>query len=221
VASKEARRVNLRDRLQNARLLLVTDPRPDLALRVAAAVRGGVDIVQLREKRASREELLPLATELKEVCEQAGGAFFTVNDDVELARLSGAAGIHLGQEDEPIANVREILDSGVIVGRSVGTVEEALEAVLEGADYLGVGTVYATPTKPDAVVTGLDLVREVALLSLPVPWFAIGGVTLETAREVAEAGAPGFAVVRAVLDADDPEAAARELRSYLEGTPGP
>lgn len=210
--------MNLRDRLQNARLLLVTDPRPDLALRIAAAVRGGVDIVQLREKRAPREEVFPLAAELKEICEQAG-AFFTVNDDVKLARLSGAAGVHIGQEDEPIASVRETLGSGVVIGRSVGTVEETLEAVREGADYLGVGTVYATPTKPDAVVTGLDLVREIALLSLPVPWFAIGGITLETAREVAEAGAPGFAVVRAVLDADDPEAAARELRSYFEETP--
>lgn len=210
--------MNLRDRLQNARLLLVTDPRPDLASRVAAAVRGGVDIVQLREKRASRKEILPLAVELKEVCEQAG-ALFTVNDDVELARLSGAAGVHLGQEDEPVARAREILGPSAIVGRSASTVEEALAAVREGADYLGIGTVYATPTKPDAAVKGPLLLREVALLSLPMPWFAIGGVTLETAREVAEAGAPGFAVVRAVLDAEDPEAAARELRSYFEGTP--
>ena len=206
------------DLLRNARLLLVTDPRPDLAARVAAAVRGGVDIVQLRDKHASREQLLPLASELKEICEQAG-ALFTANDDVELARLSNAHGVHLGQEDEPVAGAREILGPRAIIGRSAGTVEEALEAVREDADYLGVGTVYATPTKPDAAVTGLDLVREVARLKLSVPWFAIGGVTLETAREVAEAGAPGFAVVRAVLDADDPAAAARELRSYLERIP--
>jgi thiamine-phosphate pyrophosphorylase len=210
--------MNLQDRLRNARLLLVTDPRPDLAARVAMAVRGGVDIVQLRDKHASREELLPLASELKEICEQAG-ALFTVNDDVELARLSNAHGVHLGQEDEPIVGARAILGSHAIIGRSAGTVEEALEAVREGTDYLGVGTVYATPTKPDAVVTGLELVRGVARLKPPVPWFAIGGVTLETAREVAEAGAPGFAVVRAVLDADDPGVAARELRSYLERTP--
>ena len=210
--------MNLQDRLRNARLLLVTDPRPDLAARVAAAVRGGVDIVQLRDKHASREELLPLASELKEICEQAG-ALFTVNDDVELARLSNAHGVHLGQEDEPIVGARAILGSCAIIGRSAGSVEEALEAVREGADYLGVGTVYATPTKPDATVTGLELVRGVARLKPPVPWFAIGGVTLETAREVAEAGAPGFAVVRAVLDADDPGATARELRSYPERTP--
>ncbi len=209
--------MNSRDRLQNARLLLVIDPRPDLKARVAAAVRGGVDVVQLRDKHASHEELLPLAVELKEICERAG-TIFTVNDDVELARLSGAPGVHLGQEDLPVAHAREILGPQAIVGRSVGTAGEALEAVREGADYLGVGTVYATPTKPDAEVTGPLLLREVARLEPPVPWFAIGGITLQTAREVAEAGAPGFAVVRAVLDAQDPEAAARELRSYLEET---
>lgn len=209
--------MNLRDRLQNARLLLVTDPRPDLETRVAAAVRGGVDIVQLRDKRTSREELLPLTANLKEICERAG-AIFTVNDDVEIARLSGAHGVHLGQEDESVANAREVLGSQAIVGRSVGTAGEALTAVREGADYLGVGTIYATPTKPDATVTGLGHVRELARLNVPIPWFVIGGITLETAREAAEAGAPGFAVVRAVLDAEDPESAARKLRSFLPDT---
>jgi thiamine-phosphate pyrophosphorylase len=207
-----------KDRLQGARLLLVTDSRPDLVTRVQAAVRGGVDIVQLRDKRTPREELLPLAMKLKEICERAG-ALFTVNDDVELARLSGAAGVHLGQEDDPVASARKMLTSGAIVGRSVGSVNEALGAIREGVDYLGVGTVYYTPTKPDATVTGPILLREVARLSPPIPWFAIGGVTLETARAVADAGAPGFAVVRAVLDAKNPEAAARKLRSYLPDDP--
>jgi thiamine-phosphate pyrophosphorylase len=206
-----------RERLRNAHLLLVTDPRPDLEARVAVAVRGGVDIVQLREKYASREEALPLAVELNEICKKAD-ALFTVNDDIELARLSGAAGVHLGQEDEAVASAREALGPDAIVGRSAGTVDEALEAIQEGADYLGVGTVYTTPTKPDAKVTGLTLLREVARIRPPIPWFAIGGVTLETAREVAEAGAPGFAVVRAVLDAEDPTVAARSLRSYLGET---
>ncbi len=210
--------MNPGERLQDARLLLVTDPRPDLAARIAAAVRGGVDVVQLRDKRASREELLPLAVELKEICERAG-ALFTVNDDVELARISGAHGVHLGQEDEPIASAREMLGPGVVIGRSVSSVEEALEAVREGADYLGVGTVYATPTKPEEAAAGPALPREISGAAVPVPWFAIGGVTLETAREVAEAGAPGFAVVRAVLDAEDPAAAARELRSFLADAP--
>ena len=206
--------MNHRQLLQDARFLLVTDPRPDLAARVAAAVGGGVDVVQLRDKRASREELLPLAVELKEICERAG-ALFTVNDNVELARLSGAHGVHLGQEDEPTASAREMLGPGVVIGRSVSSVEEALEAVREGADYLGVGTIYATPTKPEEVMVGLALLRKISGAAISVPWFAIGGVTLETAREVAEAGAPGFAVVRAVLDAEDPAAAARDLRSLL------
>jgi thiamine-phosphate pyrophosphorylase len=209
--------MNPKERLKNARLLLVTDPRPDLTDRVAAAVRGGVDVVQLRDKRASREELLPLAAELKGICDRAG-AIFTVNDDVELARLSEAHGVHLGQEDASIESARRTLGANAIIGRSASSVGEAVEAVQEGADYLGVGAIYATPTKPDAEVKGPELLREVAREDLSVPWFAIGGVTLETVREVAEAGAPGFAVVRAVIDAEDPEAAARELRSYLEGT---
>lgn len=208
------RPVNLRDALQDPRLLLVTDPRPDLVSRVAAAVRGGVDVVQLRDKRATRDELLPLAEELAEAC-ALGGAIFTVNDDVELARLSGAAGVHLGQEDASVRDAREALGPEAVVGRSAGSLDEALEAVREGADYLGVGTVFATPTKPAATVAGLGLVAEISHAHLPTPWFAIGGIDLQNAREVAAAGAPGFAVVRAILDAEDPEAAARRLRSVL------
>ena len=216
--------MNPHDRLRDARLLLVTDPRPDLAARVEAGLRGGVDVVQLRDKRPSREELLPLAEELRDLCERSG-ALFTVNDDVELARLSGAGGVHLGQEDGPLAPARELLGPQAVVGRSASTPEEALEGVREGADYLGVGTIYATPTKRGGTVSGPDLLREVARLRPPVPVFAIGGITLETAAEAAEAGAGmaafGFAVVRAVLDADDPEAAARELRSHITEEPGP
>jgi thiamine-phosphate pyrophosphorylase len=206
--------VNPQEILRDARLLLVTDPRPDLASRVEAAVSGGVDVVQLRDKGATRGELLPLAEKLRKICVR-GGALFTVNDDVELARLSGADGVHLGQEDETIAKAREALGPDVLVGRSVGTVGEARRAVHEGADYLGVGTVFATQTKPDTDVAGLALVKGVAQEQLPVPWFAIGGVTLKTAPEVAAAGSKGFAVVRAILDAEDPEVAARELRRLL------
>jgi thiamine-phosphate pyrophosphorylase len=207
--------MNPRERLRDARLLLVTDPRPDLTSRVEAALRGGADIVQLRDKRASCEELLPLAVELKDICER-WGALFTVNDDVELARLSVAHGVHLGQEDASTENAREGLGPDSVVGRSASSVEEALGAVREGADYLGVGTIYATPTKSDAEVKGPSLLWEISHANIPLPWFAIGGITFETAREVAEAGAQGFAVVRTVLDAEDPEASARRLRSCLE-----
>ncbi len=196
------------------RLLLVTDPRPDLVDRVEAAVRGGVDIVQLRDKRSPRGDLIPLAERLKDACRRAG-ARFTVNDDVELARLVGADGVHLGEDDAPTPHARRVLGPGAVVGRSAGSVDVALEAVRGGADYLGVGAVFATPTKPEGEVAGLALIRALAHEDPPVPWFAIGGVTLETAGAIAAAGAPGFAVVRAVLDAEDPEAAARELRSML------
>ena len=180
-----------------------------------AAVRGGVDVVQVRDKKASREELIPLAEELKDVCGRAG-VLFTVNDDVELARRVGADGVHLGQDDDPTPHARGVLGPGVLVGRSAGGVAEVLEAVRGGADYLGVGAVHATPTKPEGEVAGLALIRALAREDLSVPWFAIGGVTLETAPAVAEAGAPGFAVVRAVLDAEDPENAARKLRALLD-----
>lgn len=202
------------ERLRGARLLLVTDPRPDLARRVAAAVEGGVRIVQLRDKSAGREELLRQSEALLEVCERHG-ALFTINDNPELALAAGAAGVHLGQEDGELARARDLLGDTAVLGRSAGTLEEARAAIAEGADYLGVGAVYTTPTKPDGDIGGLELLRELAAAELPVPWFAIGGVTLQTAGEVAGAGAPGFAVVRAVLDAEDPAAAARELRAYL------
>lgn len=200
--------------LQNARLLLITDPRPDLTDRVATAVRGGVDIVQLRDKGATREELLLLAEELAEVCDREG-ALFTVNDDPGFAHMCGAGGVHLGQEDAPIEEARELLGPESIIGLSAGSVEEAHRAVEDGADYLGIGTVFATPTKENAEAAGLALVKEMAREDLSVPWFAIGGIDLENAERVADAGAPGFAVVRAVLDAEDPETAARELRSIL------
>ncbi|MBA3789665.1 MAG: thiamine phosphate synthase [Rubrobacter sp.] len=214
MAAKEGRRMNVRENLRGARLLLVTDPRPDLVARVESAVRGGVDVVQIRDKRASREELIPLSAELRTVCER-GGAIFTVNDDVGLARISGADGVHLGHEDARTRDARALLGPGAIVGRSAGTLDEALNALHDGADYLGIGAVYATPTKPEGDVGGLRLVQEISRSNLPIPWFAIGGVTLETAPEVAAAGASGFAVVRAVLDAEDPEAAARELKVHL------
>lgn len=206
-----------RARLRNARLLLVTDPRPDLVDRVRAAVRGGVDVVQLREKDRPARELLLLAEELAEVCGE--DALFTVNDDLELAGICAAAGVHLGQEDASTAEARRLLGAEAVIGRSAGTVEEAREALRNGADYLGVGAVYPTPTKPGGDVGGLALIRRLSAEAPPVPWFAIGGVTLQTAEEVAEAGAPGFAVVRAVLDAEDPEAAARELRAHLPTGP--
>jgi thiamine-phosphate pyrophosphorylase len=201
--------------LNNARLLLVTDFRPDLSWRIGAAARGGLDVLQLRDGGGrSREELLLLAIELRELCDREG-VVFTVNDDPELARISGAAGVHLGQDDAPIPYARELLGPDAIIGGSAATVEEAMRSVEEGADYVGVGAVYRSRTKPDAEPGGLRLVRSVAQADLGVPWFAIGGITLRTAAEVATAGAPGFAVGGALLDCEDPESVARELRSYL------
>lgn len=129
-------------KIGDAKLLLVTDPRPDLVKRVEAAVRGGVDIVQLRDKHSPREELIPLAEQLKEACWR-DGALFTVNDDVELARLVGADGVHLGEDGAPTPHARGVLGPDVVVGRSAGGVA-ALEAVRGGADYLGSGR-YSPP----------------------------------------------------------------------------
>ena len=198
----------------DARLLLVTDYRPDLENRVRAAARGGLDVLQFRGESADPRTLAPLALQIREVCEREG-VLFTVNDDLELARLSGAAGVHLGQKDAPSSRAREILGSHVVVGGSAASLEEAIRTVQEGADYVGVGAVYPSRTKPDAEVGGLGLVHTIARAGLPVPWFAIGGITLETAPAVAAAGAPGFAVGGAILDAEDPEAVACGLKAYL------
>jgi thiamine-phosphate pyrophosphorylase len=196
------------ERLQRSLLYLVTES----ADAVERALAGGVDVVQLRAKNASDDEVVELGRAFRALTRSAG-ALFVLNDRPDLAAACDADGVHVGQGDSPVAAARAALGPDRLVGLSVET--PAQIAAAEGADYLGVGPVYATPTKTDVEAAGLGLVREAAR-SVRVPWFAIGGIDAETLDEVMAAGAHRVAVVRAVRDAPDPAEAARALRARLE-----
>jgi thiamine-phosphate pyrophosphorylase len=203
-----------RERLARSRLYLVLEARPhgeDPRALLDAALRGGVDVVQLRDKEVGDEALLAAAVPFRAVCEEHG-ALFVLNDRPELVEACGADGVHVGRSDASVSETRALVGSERVVGVSASTAGE-LESI-EGADYVGV-TAFATPTKEDAVPGGLELLHTAAA-ALTIPWFAIGGVELSNLAEVVAAGAPGVAVVRAIRDAADPEAAARELRSALD-----
>ncbi len=202
--------MNRRLRLRDARVYLILEGRPPANV-LEAALRGGVDVVQLRDKELSDDGLVRAAEPFRRAC-AAHEALFVLNDRPELVAATGADGVHVGQSDASVADARAAIGDDRIVGLSI-EVEAQLDAI-EGADYLGVGTVFATPTKTNSVAGGLELVRAAAA-RVTIPWFAIGGVDLGNVAEVVAAGAPGVAVVRAIRDADDPEAAARALRAAL------
>src|SRR5262245_36553423 len=195
-------------RVADARLYLVIGARPAV---VEAALRGGVDAVQLRVKGAADDDLVDVARELRRLC-SAHGALLIVNDSPELAVRAGADGVHVGQGDATADEARRVVGRDRIVGLSAETPGQI--AAARGADYLGVGPVYATPTKPEGVAAGLELVRAAARTAR-VPWFAIGGIDGTTLDDVKAAGATRIAVVRAIADATDPEAAARALKARL------
>jgi thiamine-phosphate pyrophosphorylase len=205
--------MNRRLRLAVAQLYVVLDGAHTHVL--DAALRGGVDVVQLRDKEASDDDLVRAAESIRSACD-AYGALFVLNDRPDLVAACGADGVHVGQRDASVADARAIVGDESLVGLSIET-EAQLDAI-DGADYLGVGAVFATPTKTESVAGGLELVRATAV-RVTIPWFAIGGIELANVAEVVEAGAPGIAVVRAICDADDPEAAARALRAALAEPP--
>ena len=175
------------------------------------ALRGGVDVVQLRDKTLTDRELVKAARLFRRACTRHR-ALFILNDRPDLVERCYADGVHVGRSDASVAEARALVGPKRLVGLSVSTFEELQD--VEGADYVGV-TAFATPTKKDAVAGGLDLLRDAAA-ALTVPWVAIGGIDLGNVAEVVAAGAPGVAVVRAIRDAPDPEAAARELRALLD-----
>jgi thiamine-phosphate pyrophosphorylase len=198
-----------RDRLHRARLYLVCDRRPEAFLR--AALAGGVDVVQLRDKDARDDELLAAAGVFRRVAD-AFGALFILNDRPDLAVAADADGVHVGQDDTPVAEARAVVGADRIVGRS--THSPAQIAASRDADYIAVGPVHQTPTKPGRPAVGLDLVRHAAAHA-PDPWFAIGGIDPTNVGAVVGAGARRVVVVRAITEAGDPEAAARALKDAL------
>lgn len=216
-----------RERLASASLYLCTDARRergDLAEFADAALAGGVDLIQLRDKGSPGEQRFgPLEArqelEALEVLADAArrhGALLAVNDRADIALAAGADVLHLGQDDLPLAVARGIVGEGSVIGRSTHDVDQVAAAVDEAVDYFCVGPCWPTPTKPGRAAPGLELVRHTAQLGTAKPWFAIGGIDADRLPQVLAAGARRVVVVRAITAAEDPGAAASSLKVALQ-----
>ena len=178
------------------------------------AIRGGAKTIQLRDKIQSKKELLPIAKQLKKLCAEHD-VLFIMNDHFDLALAVDADGLHLGQDDLPVKVARKLLPIDKILGRSARTVDQAVAAESEGADYIAVGSMYPTPTKETAQVVGPERLRQIRQ-TVTLPLVAIGGINKDNAAEVMAAGADSLAVIRAVVQAEAPEEAARQLVDIVE-----
>ena len=184
-----------------------------LASMTHSLIRGGVDLIQLRAKKESPKEILIMALEIAPLCRDAG-ILFILNDHPELISLSGADGVHVGQEDLSDAEARQLAGPGAIIGKSTHSLEQATAAALESPDYIGFGPLFATPTKPDYTPIGTGQIAAVhAMLSLPI--FCIGGIKLSNLPRVLEAGARRIVMVSDLLLAPDPEAQTMACKALL------
>jgi thiamine-phosphate pyrophosphorylase len=212
-------------RLALARLYLVCPPTPespagagqDLPGLLRGAVAGGVDIVQLREKHLGDDELVSVANAAQALCKRLG-VLLIVNDRPLVAAEAGADGVHVGQDDMPVNEVRELVGPDMLIGLSTHTPEQIDAQDARDADYIGVGPIHETPTKPGRTGVGSGLVRYAAAHAR-VPFFAIGGLDARNLGATIEAGARRAVVLRAIAGADDPERAARALRDLLDAHP--
>ncbi|MBI5310165.1 MAG: thiamine phosphate synthase [Actinobacteria bacterium] len=200
--------------LDGRRLYLVCDASFEQA---EAALTAGVEILQLRDRTLDDGELLRRASELAELAHRHGALFF-VNDRPDIALVCGADGVHVGQADLPTSAIRELAGDRLLIGRSTHTPKQIQAALAESNDYLSVGPVHATPTKPGRPAVGLELVAHAAA-TVSRPWFAIGGIDATTLPAVTGAGATRVAVVRAVTDDADPAAATIALKRALGDEP--
>ena len=205
--------------LENKKLYLVTNSdkfntEDEFLDAVASALEGGVDIVQLREKNMSANKIIEIGKKIKLLCAEYN-AIFIVNDRVDIAYVLGADGVHLGQDDMDIFSARKILGNNKIIGISTHAPEQALKAVNEGADYIGMGPVFSTPTKLGRDAVGLDYVKWVSE-NITIPAFAIGGINLENVKEVVACGAKRIAVVRAIMNNKNPERCAEKFYSIIK-----
>jgi thiamine-phosphate pyrophosphorylase len=211
------------DRFIAARLYTITCPPKDGAsgydAMVRAACEGGADIVQFRDKLITGRERYTVATRLRKICRDAN-VLFIVNDALEVALTVQADGVHLGQDDLPVAEAKKLMHpmgvKNFLVGASTHSLEQALEAEKQGADYIGIGPVFATPTKPTYNPVGVELVRAVTS-HVKVPHVAIGGIDVSNVAEVLAAGAQRVAVVRAVCGAADIKSAAKKMKEAIVG----
>lgn len=199
--------------LARSRLYLVTSPSDNLFSTVEASLQGGLTLLQYRDKTADDSIRLSHAQKLRQMCHHYG-ALFIMNDRVDLALAVDADGVHLGQQDIPIALARQLLGPQRIIGRSTTNPDEMQRAIQEGADYIGVGPVFETPTKPGKPAAGFDYVRHASENS-PIPWFAIGGIDMNNLNEVLAVGAERVAVVRAIAAAEQPTLVTQYLLSQL------
>ncbi len=204
--------------MKDFRLYFIADIKPDMThppvSLVAQAVAGGVDIVQLRYKGATKEELLALGRELKPLVHFQNIPFI-INDNVEAALELGADGVHLGQDDMPVKEARGLLGPNKIIGKSTHSLAQALAAQEEGVDYLAIGPVFPTTTKEMSIAwLGTDVLKKLARV-IHIPWLAIGGINKDNLLEVVFSGTERVAVVSAIAGADDVSDTARELKSFL------
>ena len=205
--------MSARDRIASTRLYLVCDARPRAFLE--AALRGGVDAIQLRDKTLGDRALVAAAREFRAAADGAG-ALFILNDRPDLVAACAADGVHVGQDDAGVVAARAAVGRDRIVGRSTHAPGQGAAAEADpDVDYLAVGPVHATPTKPGRAAAGLEYVAWAAA-NVTKPWFAIGGLDARNVHEVTARGASRIVVVRAIADAADSEAAARALRERLE-----
>jgi thiamine-phosphate pyrophosphorylase len=221
VSPGRSRGESRRERLRGARLYLVVEAEPGGRAAeplLLAALRGGTDMVQLRDKGAGDDAILRAASRFRRLCSEHG-ALFWLNDRPDLALAAGADGVHVGQADAPVAEVREQVGSELLIGLSTHSPAQLKAGLDSDADELSVGPVFETPTKRGRAAVGLGYVRYAARVA-DRPWFAIGGIDLDNVPEVVAAGARRIVVVRAIRDAADPRAAAVALRGALEGVPG-
>lgn len=205
-------------RLARSRLYLCTPLRADLPAFLDGVLAAGVDVVQLRDKHADADALRAAAASFHAAA-AAHAALFVLNDDPELAAEVDADGVHVGQEDAPVADARAAVGAERIVGRSTHSREQFAETLATDADYLAIGPVHATPTKEGREPIGLEPVRQAAQMA-DRPWFVTGAMSAETIPAARQAGARGWVVVRAITDADDPAAAVAELRAVIDAAGG-
>lgn len=207
-----------RERLRTARLYFVCDAYPggeDPEPLLRAALSGGADIVQLREKRLGRSVIERVAPTFRRLCD-THSALFIVNDDPDLARSCDADGVHVGQDDAAVEEAREMLGPDAVIGLSTHSPEQIADANGRPVDYFSVGPIWETPTKEGRPGVGLELISHAAEVATR-PFFAIGGISATNAAEVVRAGARRLCVVREIRDAADPAAAAAELRAAFAG----